>query len=106
MESSQPNPISPKQPRRTRSEWQSIVEEHQTSGLTAQEFCKRHNLAYQSLLKWRSVLSKESQPSPATNSIEFTPSHPINQPHSSSNSGWDIEIEVGPAMTLRIRQNP
>ena len=39
--------------RRSESEWLAIIEGQAQSGVTAQEFCDRHSISYNSFAKWR-----------------------------------------------------
>ncbi len=48
---------SPQAPRRTKEQWQVIVDEFQQSGLSAPQFCKEHAVQYASFVKWRRRLN-------------------------------------------------
>ncbi len=83
--------------RRSRPEWQQIVTDFEESGLSAQEFCNHRQIAYSSFGKWRSLLQKgHRKPAQPTAFLEVTPLDPPV-------SHWDVELELGPGMYLRLR---
>lgn len=82
--------------RRTRSQWQTIIETFEQSGLSVQAFCQQHDLAYSSFAKWRSLLKQQ----PAADAVSF-----IELPDPSiamSHSPWRIELDLGAGVTLRL----
>lgn len=44
-------------PRRTQEQWQTILNNFQSSGLTAKIFCQRQKISYPSFVKWKQTLS-------------------------------------------------
>lgn len=49
-------------PRRTRADWQSIIEQQLQSGLSIVEFCKQKKINTKSFYRSRLILSKQQQP--------------------------------------------
>ncbi|TYL47929.1 IS66 family insertion sequence element accessory protein TnpA [Marinomonas sp. IMCC 4694] len=43
--------------RRSSSEWQQIIDDQAESGLSAPQYCKRHQVSYASFSKWRQYFS-------------------------------------------------
>ena len=83
--------------RRTRAQWQRVVAAQMASGLSQAAYCARHRIAYSSFCRWKRELSRqESSVSPAF--IELTTATPV------SASGWDIELELGDGVVLRLRR--
>lgn len=46
--------------RRTREQWQALIDEQQTSGLSISEYCRQHQIKLQSFYARRSALKKQS----------------------------------------------
>jgi hypothetical protein len=55
-------------PRRTREQWQAILNDFQSSGLTAKNFCQRQKISYASFIKWKQTLNFRSVPTQKQNS--------------------------------------
>ena len=84
-----------KRTRRSRSEWQQIIEGWQTSQLTARQFCSDHNLAYASFCKWRRKLSQVSEvASEPENLFKLLP---VNE---SPGGAWNITLKLGDNVEL------
>lgn len=89
-------PSSPRR-RRTRAQWQRVLAAQDASGLSQQAYCARNHIAYSSFCRWKRALSRPELPtSPAF--IELTPAAPATR------TGWDVEIELGGGMFLRLRR--
>ncbi len=43
--------------RRTRQQWQLLIEQWQSSELSAPQFCSEHHIAYSSFSKWRQLFN-------------------------------------------------
>jgi transposase-like protein len=105
----QPNPTSSsRKPRimRSKATWQHIINQYNSSSLTQADFCREHDIAPMSFYKWRQRLSKENQ---NDHFIDISQSmvsvKPIEQKASGTTepSPWQVELELGQGMTLRIR---
>jgi len=105
----QPKPTSSsRKPRivRSKATWQQIMDQYDSSSQTQAEFCREHDIAPMSFYKWRQRLSKETQ---SDHFIDISQSmvsvKPIDQKASSMEepSPWQVELELGQGMTLRIR---
>ena len=44
-------------PRRSKDQWQAIVDDFQNCGLTIKSFCKKRNISYASFVKWKQQLT-------------------------------------------------
>jgi len=87
--------------RRTRQQWQTIIEDFEQSGLGIQDYCQQNNVAYSSLAKWRSLL-KHQKDDGQPHAISF-----IELPETSTRlteSGWRIELDLGCGVILRLRR--
>lgn len=48
-----------RRPRKSRAEWQSLIEQFKQSGINMAEFCQQHDVSEESVRKWRSRFSKK-----------------------------------------------
>ncbi len=89
-----------RRPRKTRSQWQAIITEFNQSHLPARIFCSDHDLAYGTFAKWRQRFArppqKKAEPSRL---IELT--QPVSPKPEAED--WQVELELGNGMTLRLR---
>lgn len=94
-----------KKPRYTKEQWQQFLQDQEQSGLKAKAYCQQHQLSYASFSKWRSTLRAEAKQVSNAKFIELTPSHhdPESFRSASERQAWDIELSLGPQVTLRIR---
>jgi len=74
--------------RRTKQQWQELVEQHAQSGLTTRDFCQQHNIHLQTFYSSRHALglatpTKPSKKSPtAASTSQFVQANLVN--HNSS----------------------
>lgn len=59
--------------RRSRLEWQRIVEQQRESGLAIREFCRREDLKYETFRRWRSEILHASMSCPTDQSVAGSP---------------------------------
>jgi len=100
---SSPLPLKPKKRiQRTRGQWKSLVDEFTTSGLTKVAFCKKKGIATSCFHRWQHVFA--GQPA-ASEFIDIT--EPItaaaSPPPVAGNADWQVELELGSGMVLRLR---
>lgn len=94
-------PSSPRR-RRTRVQWQRLVGGQATSGLSQQDYCTRHGIAYSSFCRWKRELSSVEPIASAAVSaafVELTPATPV------AVLRWDVELERGEGVYLRLRRS-
>jgi len=89
-----------RRPRKTRSQWQAIIDEFNQSHLPARIFCSDHDLAYGTFAKWRQRFAE-----PAQKKAEPARLIELIQPVSAKPEAdyWQVELELGNGMTLRLR---
>lgn len=90
--------------RRSAKQWQELIEEQARSGLSQAAFCKQEQLALSTFANWKRRLSgkarvaacdePESAASPWIDLGAVTGSEP----------GWDIELDLGDGICLRLRR--
>ena len=88
---------------RTRSQWKSLVDGFNTSGLTRTAFCKNNHIATSCLYRWQKVFA--GQPA-AAEFIDIT--EPVARTSRTlavpdSDGLWQVELELGSGMVLRVR---
>ena len=98
-------PAGKRAPSRSRAEWQEIYNTWQSSGQTQREFCDTQGLRHRTFEKWSRRFRKADGAPPAA--------APTRQPfveltgtvHTEpAQAGWDIELELGQGVILRMRK--
>ena len=85
-----------RRPRRSRSEWQQLIDEQAHSGLTQASFCQTKGLVLSSFQNWKRRLAL---PSPQeSNWLD------LGRLGESTTAGWDIELDLGDGLCLRLRR--
>ena len=88
--------------RRTAEQWRALIAEQSECGLSQSAFCKRKKLALSTFNLWKRRLAESDGP-PATRSGEQDSWIDLGQ-LASSRSGWDIELDLGDGVCLRLRR--
>ena len=85
---------------RSLEQWQALVNQYETSGLTQQAFCKQHGIATSGLNKWRKRFSSSSEAEfvDITRQLSQVNSQRSCQPE----SRWQVELQLGQGVVLRI----
>lgn len=89
-------------PRRTRSDWESLIAEQKASGLTIEQFCRQYELTQSNFYLWRKRLSQPIQKK-ATQTDQTTPWLQVAVPDTNPTPTWDIELDLPNGVTLRMR---
>ena len=82
--------------RRRPSEWQQLIDEQARSGLSQTAFCAARTVSTTSFQHWKRRLSAAASPSPTW--LELGPLR------ESAATGWDLELELGAGVCLRLRR--
>lgn len=90
-------------PRRTAQQWQALIAEQAECGLSQSAFCKRKRLALSTFSLWKRRLS-EAGPEPAEQSEDRSTWIDLGN-LSSGQSVWDIELDLGDGICLRLRRS-
>ena len=88
--------------RRTADQWRALIAEQAESGLSQSAFCKRKKLALSTFNLWKRRLAESGEPH-ATRSGEQDSWIDLGQ-LASSRAGWDIELDLGDGVCLRLRR--
>lgn len=87
-------------PRRSRAQWQRLLDAQSASGLSQQAYCARHHIAHSSFCRWKRELAsveRNARPTGTSPFVELTPPLPAAE------SPWEIELELGNGVFLRLR---
>ncbi|MEW8057385.1 MAG: hypothetical protein AB2796_18885 [Candidatus Thiodiazotropha sp.] len=86
--------------RHSREEWQQLIQAHSESGLNENEFCAQRSISLTRFVHWKRRLDKAtSDIADNTNWLEL-PTLPAATP-----SGWDIELDLGHGVCLRMSKH-
>ena len=95
--------------RRTAAQWRTLVERFERSGQTRGRFCAANGLALSTFDLRRRKLGEtraaahEAHPEPLF--VELThPAQTRPAPTSSVTGGWEVELELGAGVVLRLRR--
>ena len=100
-------PTQPKRIRvsRTPDQWQSLFDRFEQSGQSRDQFCHEQGISLSSFSRWRTKLRKQKLVKPASSeSPLFTELTSIVPPEESPVSGWDIELQLGAGVLIRLRR--
>ena len=93
---------SPTRSRRSRAQWRRLLDAQATSGLSQQAYCAQHHIAYSSFCRWKRELAsveRTARPAGTTPFVELT------VPAPAAESRWEIELELGNGVFLRLRRS-
>jgi hypothetical protein len=89
---------------RSRSQWQSLIDDFHRSGLTKVAFCKQYGVATSSLNRWQRMLEDQPERSDfidVTEPLSRAPAAPA--PGCDPDNAWQVEVALGNDIVLRIR---
>jgi putative transposase len=88
--------------RRTREQWQALINEQQQSVFTQAQFCQQNKLAVSSFCNWKRRLSKSTEhKQPAEDSTWLSLPEQLFSP----SGNWRIELDLGGGICLRLNQS-
>jgi putative transposase len=79
---------------RTRSDWEALIRKFEQGGISRQRFCADAAIAVSTFDYWRRKFRRED---PAAAGF-------IELPPMSSRSDWDVELDLGGSVVLRLRR--
>ncbi len=96
------------------TDWQDLFSKQERSGLSARAFCAHHGIPYPRLLYWRRQLRPMTRDRSSLPSVrrESSPATEVPQPafievpvapRSKTSPGWELELQLGSGLTLRLR---
>ena len=95
--------------RRTAAQWRKLIERFERSGQTRGKFCTAHGLALSTFDLWRRKLGAPpaavDEAHPEALFVELTnPAQTLTAPTSSQTDAWEVEVELGAGVVLRLRR--
>ncbi|KHT57742.1 hypothetical protein RJ44_15070 [Alteromonas macleodii] len=90
--------------RRTREQWQALVDEQAESELSVTKFCAQYDLTVSNFYLWRKKLSNDSQSlTQPDNWLAFDmPASAEKEP----GAAWEIELALPGGVVLRMNRAP
>lgn len=96
----------PRRVRRSIDEWRELIARFEQSGQTIKQFCAQQGLALSTFNRWRHRLRTDcrevAQGSPDAVFVELS----RDDGPCAVTSPWDVELQLGNGMFLRLRQSP
>ncbi len=89
-----------KKARRSRGEWQQLVEAHAASGLTQAAFCRREGLALSTFQYWKRQLAADGRADPPADEATVIDLGALEE----RPAGWEVEIALGDGVSLTLRR--
>ena len=84
--------------RRSPSEWRQLIDEQARSGLSQTAFCAARAVSTTSFQHWkRRLAATAAAPSSPWLELGALPERPVA-------TGWDLELELGAGVCLRLRR--
>lgn len=94
-------------------QWQALIDQQAASGQTMVAFCAEHGLARSTFQRWKRRLQTDtsrplSQPSAQPTFMPLLDSQATStsMPTPAAAQAWDIELDLGHGLQLRIRRQP
>ena len=84
-------------PRRSRADWERLMEQYEASSLKQRTFCEQHGVAYSTFCYWRKRLRKSAIENDSEHVFEL-PMLPMGE-----RSDWHIELDLGQGIILRLK---
>ena len=85
-------------PRRSRADWERLMEQHKASGLKQRTFCEQHGLAYSTFCYWRKRLLLQPAIGDHSGHLFELPMLPVDE-----RSDWRVELDLGQGIVLRLK---
>ncbi len=85
--------------RRRDEQWKDILERFDSSGLSVKAFCGAESISTASYYRWRQRLGKVGERAQAIEGASFIELGPLE-----GRPAWDIELELGGGLVLRLRR--
>jgi hypothetical protein len=92
--------------RRTRKQWQALVDEQHQSGLSGAAFCREHGVGYISFCKWRKRLAEApSDAAEASSAPGFVDVSSLMNNSGATARDWNIVLSLGDGVELRLSRH-
>ena len=95
--------------RRSRGQWQALIERAELSALSIEAFCRAEGISTASFYSWRKRLASEQAPAAAPAAGDsagpFIDLGALGCGTPCAARGWDIELQLGTDVVLRLRHS-
>jgi hypothetical protein len=89
--------------RHSRVQWQTWIDEQAKSGLSEAGFCEQNGISLKRLSHWKRRLRQRCSPTAPEPTLR---DEWVELPLASHcQSGWDIELDLGQGLCLRLRRS-
>ena len=95
-------PRKTRRQRRNREEWRALLERFEHSGQSREQFCREQGLTLSSFAHWRRELGKAGAGGQAVTASPLFLE--VTAQASTPAGSWDVELELGSGMVLRLRR--
>lgn len=85
-------------------EWRDLIARFEHSGQTRDQFCAEHNLGISTFSRWRQRL-RQAIPTPLPDNGEALFLELEPPPSANLSQAWDVQLELGAGMILRLRRS-
>ena len=84
--------------------WRQLIAQYETGSLTQKSFCQQHRISVSSFHKWRHRFKHEDADHFIDISKAIVPTHHTSESAVEQESSvWQVELELGQGMVLRVR---
>ena len=93
--------------RRSKIEWRQLIDEQAASGLSQKAFCDQRGIPLATFGYWKRKLRAEPPSTPTgsgTDTVSLADWIELPTRGLVSDGGWQIELELGNGLCLRLRQ--
>lgn len=94
------NAESPRRP--TPEEWQQLITEQQAGWMSQRSFCREKGLVLSTFRNWKRRLAETAPASPTAEADWLELPADLTRPADAPQ--WDIELDLGNGLRLRLRQ--
>lgn len=95
-------PTRRRRARRSRDQWRELLQRFEHSGQSGEDFCREHGLTLSRFAHWRRRLAETAAGRGAvTGSPLFVE---LESQAGASDGSWDVELELGAGVILRLRR--
>ena len=84
-------------PRRSRADWEQLMEQYEANGLKQHAFCEQQGLAYSTFCYWRKQLRQPATENHSEHLFEL-PILPVDE-----HPDWRVELDLGQGVVLRLK---
>ena len=90
---------------RTQEQWQALIDQQRSSGVSATQFCQQENIGYASFCQWRKRLSVRDAGPVQGDGTGFLDLSSLMGSTPTPSAGWTIVLSLGNGVELRLSQN-